>query len=392
VTARRSDDVSVTMLGSLPPWRAITPYCREVFEGLESEGADVEFLNWRQLYPRRFYPGGDPRDDTDPPSRENVHNVLTWWNPLTWLHAGLLARGDVLHAQWWSFPLVAVYLTVSALAKLRGRTVVVTVHNVQPHEQSWLSNTLNRLVYHVADAFVVHSAENRETLCRTYGIDEADVTVINHPIIQSVPKRGLSADEAKDALGIDRDRDVLLSFGSIREYKGLDTLLEQMPAVVENHEDALFVVAGACWDDWETYQRIIDREGLAPHVRTDVGYVGDDDVELYFAANDVTVFPYRHFEAQSGVASLANYFGVYSLGFDRGGLGEQLSETVDSNEALVARLVELLAAAEPPRPTGSTDNDQCIADHLALYRRLAGDEPESRTQPRPVSSGSGPAE
>jgi glycosyltransferase involved in cell wall biosynthesis len=368
-----ADTPNVTMIGSLPPWKAITPYCREVFEGLRAEGESVQFINWRNLYPKRFYPGGDPRDDSEFPEESSVLNVLTWWNPLSWLYAGYRIEGDIVHAQWWSFPLIPVYLTVLLIAKLRGKTVVLTVHDVTPHERSLPNIVLNQLIYPVADQFVVHSEENKRTLCSKYGVQRSQVTVISHPVIQSVPKKDVTMYTAKAELGIEQHRDVILSFGGIRDYKGIDTFLLDLADIVEENDDALLVIAGALWDDWDKYERVIHEQGLDDHVRADIGYIPDEQVEYYFAAADVVVFPYKNFEAQSGVASLCNYFGAYSIGFDRGGLKQQLVETVGGHEQLVDRILELLDSESREVPS-AVDNDECIYDHVALYRRLLNGE------------------
>lgn len=366
---------SVTMLGSLDPWKGITPYCEEVFTGLEEYGTPVQFMNWDQLYPRWFYPGGDPKKEgAEPPARSDVLNVLSWWNPVSWVKAARRTRGEIVHAQWWSFPLIGAYLGYLWQVKRRGHTVVLTVHDVKPHERSPVNNALNRLVYLVADHFVVHSEENEDTLCSEYGVDRDRVTVIPHPTIQNVPERGVGTAEARDHLGVPADDDALLLFGGIREYKGVDILLRLLPEIIERREDVTLLIAGACWDDWEKYDRIIEEEGIREHVHARVEFVPDEEVEHYFAASDLVVFPYRHFEAQSGVASLANFFGVYSIGFDRGGLANQIAETVDGEAELVDRIDDLLeSGAVLPNTDGGIDNRECMRRHAELYDRLAGD-------------------
>ncbi|ESP86935.1 glycosyltransferase [Candidatus Halobonum tyrrellensis] len=360
------------MLGSLDPWKGITPYCEEVFSGLEEYGTPIQFMNWEQLYPRWLYPGGDPKKaDAEPPQQSNVLNVLSWWNPASWYRAARRTRGEIVHAQWWSFPLIGAYLGYLWLVKRRGHTVVLTVHDVKPHERSLVNNALNRLIYLIADHFVVHSEENKHTLCSEYDIDTDRVTVIPHPTIQNVPSSGVTTEEAKSFLGVPQEDDVLLLFGGIRDYKGIDILLRLLPDILERREDLTLLIAGACWDDWEKYERIIDEEGVRDHVKTRVEFIPDDEIEYYFAASDLVVFPYRHFDAQSGVASVANFFGVYSIGFDRGGLADQITETVDNEAELVDRIAELLEEGpDPPSSGGEVDNRECMKKHADLYSRL----------------------
>src|SRR6185503_13569767 len=126
----RASPPKVTVISSLPPQKAITPYTMHLLEALAQHGgARVDALGFRSLYPGFAYPGGSPErvvhiDAMPVPARR----TLTWWNPLGWLLTGASLRCDVVHAQWWSWFLAPAYITTLALARLRRIRVVVTVH------------------------------------------------------------------------------------------------------------------------------------------------------------------------------------------------------------------------------------------------------------------------
>src|SRR3972149_6826985 len=128
----------VTLLGTLPPLKGISPYCAHLLEALASSNdLDADFLGFRHLYPRRLYPGGQEREwgapDYSLPGVP-IRNVLDWYNRAGWARAALSLGSEVLHAQWWSYPLAPVFVVVLALARRRGVRVVLTLHNVEPHE------------------------------------------------------------------------------------------------------------------------------------------------------------------------------------------------------------------------------------------------------------------
>lgn len=383
-----STRLAVTMLGALPPWRGVAPYTRHLVEALEAEEElDVEFLDFVSLYPPRLYPGGDPIDRTGTrPSfrRVRVRRMLAWYNPFTWLWAGLTLRGRIVHAQWWSFILAPVYLAVLGLARLRGRKVVLTLHNVLPHEggrwQRWLYRGGLRFAHH----FIVHSQRSAETLAAVYPAAAGRVTVVPHGLLRATKTRELPRQEARRQMGLPADRLVILAFGNIRPYKGLAVLLQAFRQVLSAEQEAILVVAGQPWRGFEPYQRIIDDLSLGANVRTWLEFVPEGEVEAIFAAADLAVFPYTHFDAQSGAATLALSFGLPILVSDVGGLPDLVNDpraVVPANDsaALAEAILAVLAdatlrakLATDARRTAAQLGWESIAQKtVAVYRALA---------------------
>jgi hypothetical protein len=98
----------IALLGTLPPLRGLSSYCREFALAL-ADTRPVAFISFNKLYPASLYPGGGLKEDVSFPVTEHgnltVRRCLCWYNPLTWLFEGLLTPGILLHAQWWSLPL-----------------------------------------------------------------------------------------------------------------------------------------------------------------------------------------------------------------------------------------------------------------------------------------------
>ena len=172
------------MLGSLPPIRGISSYCLELSKAVASK-CHVNFITYRdeKIYPSFLYPGGTATDFTFPEIKTNTLSVsdsLVWYNPLTWLKQAFSAKGDILHAQWWSLPLFPIYYIICLGFKLRKKPVVMTVHNVLPHEKSAIFCLASRLLFHLCDHLIVHTYINKGQLKRYYHIPQEHITVIPH--------------------------------------------------------------------------------------------------------------------------------------------------------------------------------------------------------------------
>lgn len=311
----------VTVIGTLPPLKGISPYCAEFALEL-AEDSEVEFMGFRDLYPERLYPGGTRCEDLYPVDLNHPHlyirNELTWYNPLSWLHAGMTMRGDTVYAQWWSYPLAPIYLVMLTLARLRGKQVMVTVHNVRPHEQGRLKELLNSLVLHLGQTLLVHTERNREELVEL-GWDPSRIEVIQHPDLNGNGNRGgdfVDRETARSLMGFTSEQKVLCFFGNIREYKGLDDLLLAFAKVREEVPDIRLIIAGQNWEPWEKYDRIIRERRLESYLVLKTTFLPFDELVTCLRASDLVVFPFKEMHAASGSASLALSMGCQVIATD----------------------------------------------------------------------------
>jgi len=318
----------IAMLGSLPPAAGISGYCLEIAEALSAR-AEVHFISFRRMYPKWLHPGGGVEDATWPEPREpglRVRRRLQWYNPAGWVWEGLFTPGDVLHVQWWSWFLGPVYLTVMGLFRLRGRKIVVTVHNVRSHEHHALARWMSRLVLSLADRFIVHTQRNVRVLRKTSGIQVERIRVIPHGVMGVLAQGPRLESTARQRLGLPAEGRTVLSFGAIRDYKGVDVLLDAAARLLGDLPDLKVMIVGRLWGDWEKYQERIRRHGLEEHVFLHLDYVPAAEVPGYFEAADLVVLPYRRFHAQSGVGMAALAFGKPLLVSDVGGLPDLLGD------------------------------------------------------------------
>ncbi|MDD3245401.1 MAG: glycosyltransferase family 4 protein [Methanosarcina sp.] len=317
---------SVTLIGSLPPIKGISPYCCELMLSL-SKIIPVEFIGFEKMYPDFLYPGGKSKEegnisDFSQISNVSIRNFLTYYNPFTWIWAGLSIKSKVVHAQWWSHVLAPVYFVILSICKLRGNKIIITIHNVTSHENNGFNQFLNRSILFFGDHFIVHSSKNSEQLSEIYSIPKEIISLV--PIGSSISynTQVVSQNEAREKLKLPLEKKIILFFGHIREYKGLDVLLEAFATVTSEMNDILLVIAGTPWEKWDKYEEIIQKYNLTENIKLFLQFIPSDDVKYFYHASDVVVLPYKDFTSQSAVGSVTLSFGKPLIVSNVGGLSE----------------------------------------------------------------------
>ncbi len=315
--------ITVSLLGTLPPIRALSSYCFELANAI-SEKCRVEFISFKNIYPAFLYPGGAPDDDDTYPavstSRIKVRRRLSWYNPLSWLIEGLTAKGDLLHAQWWSAPLFPIYLTICACFKLKNKPVIFSVHNVLSHENSILYFKMSQLLFKLGDYFIVHSIINKQQMADFYHIPQDKISIIPHGSLDFHIKKGIDRKKIRGEMGITPENKVILLFGAIRPYKGIDAAIKAFADVIKMVPEARLLIAGRLWEEWEPYERLINQLEIKKYIITNLEYIPSGDVHKFFEASDLCVFPYHHFDSQSGAGSAALSFRKPMIVSNVGGL------------------------------------------------------------------------
>jgi glycosyltransferase involved in cell wall biosynthesis len=217
--------------------------------------------------------------------------------------------------------------------KLLGKKIVFTAHNVNAGKRDANDSVLNRLTlrtqYRLADHIFVHTDKMKSELIQEFGVRERAVSVIPFGINNSVPNTRLTASEAKQRLGIRDDHRTILFFGAIRPYKGLEYLVDGFLRLAASHPEYRLIIAGEPRKEsekyWQEILRKIDRDAGQGQVIKKIGYIPDEETELYFKAADVLALPYTHV-FQSGVLFLAYNFGLPVVATDVGSIREEVIE------------------------------------------------------------------
>lgn len=174
--------------------------------------------------------------------------------------------------------------------------LVITVHDVIPPIKSpyWTKRSLKR-VYDIADYLIVHSKENKELLIKQFGINKEKIEVIEHGV--EADNTEISKKECRQLLKLPYNKFVVLFFGTIRESKGLDLLIEAM----EGLDESILLIAGSMpfGENFVKYSNLLKKYNVESV--THIEYIEDSMVPVYFKAADLVVLPYKEFFSQSGV-------------------------------------------------------------------------------------------
>lgn len=313
------------LVGPTYPYRGgISHYNTCLIRELSGAG-EIHAINFSRLYPDYLFPGKTQYDESGTPLEAPSERLIDSINPLTWMRSGFRAarrEPDIVIVQWWHpFFAPAIFVICLILRILRKGRIVFICHNVVPHETSPIDRILSGIAFSTAHAFLVQSREDGDNLRRLR--KGALVSIHPHPIYDFFRTGEMGREEARETIGEGEGR-LLLFFGYIRPYKGLSHLIEAM-GLLKDRIDARLLVVGEFYEDKEPYIGLVERLDLSGRVRFVDRYVGNEEVQSYFAACDLVVLPYVS-ATQSGIAQIA-------LAFDRpfivtrvGGLPEVVSE------------------------------------------------------------------
>jgi glycosyltransferase involved in cell wall biosynthesis len=303
-------------------------YALQLTEALEARGHRVRTVGFRRIYPRLLYPGRCQTEGPAPPAGWDRDAPLDTLSPASWRLAGELAAAhapEVVLLQHW-MPLLAPALGVAAARakRLGGARVVTIVHNALPHEYQPAARTVTRWFLGQSDGLIVH-ARAVEAQLRSFAPGMV-CRVTPHPA-HGIFRSRLASGEARALLGLPAGNPLLLFFGHVRRYKGLEVLLRALPAVRERLPGARLVVAGEFYLARRPFEALVASLGLGEAVLLLDRFIPTDQVGHLFAAADLVVLPYLA-ASQSGVVAVAAVHGKPVVATTVGGLDEQVTDGV----------------------------------------------------------------
>jgi glycosyltransferase involved in cell wall biosynthesis len=309
----------IALLGPLAPWRGgLAQYLGLLGDALMAHG-DVIGLTFTRQYPDFLFPGESQFDPDAVRPRFPVEPMLDSINPLNWRRVARrlerIAPGAVILKWWMPFFGPAFASSVGAL-RARGTRVVLVCDNLVPHERRPFDRAFTDWMLRNSDGYLVMSDSVERDLDRLKA--DAPRRRVVHPLYAQFDAGRTTREEARKALGLEGE--VVLFFGYIRSYKGLDTLLRAWPMVRRNRP-ATLIVAGEPYEDMQNYEQLARAAGGEDSVRMITRYIPDEEVEALFKASDVVVLPYRS-ATQSGVTQVAYALGRPVITTDVGGLAE----------------------------------------------------------------------
>ena len=313
----------VILIGPAHPLRGgLATYNERLAREYVKEGSEVSIYTFSLQYPSILFPGKTQYSTEPAPGDLSIKVKVNSVNPLNWIRIGRelkKARPDLVIVKFW-IPFMAPCLgTICRIIRKNGHTRVVSIiDNIVPHEKRPGDRMLASYWVNSVDGFV---AMSRSVLDDLETFDKKRPKVFcPHPLYdnfgETVPKS-----EAQKRLGLDDSFRYLLFFGFIRDYKGLDLLLEAFADERLRKTPLKLIVAGEFYCDPKPYHEQIARLGIGEHVIMSNDFIPDSAVANYFCASDLVVQPYKS-ATQSGVTQIAYHFNKPMLITDVGGLAE----------------------------------------------------------------------
>jgi glycosyltransferase involved in cell wall biosynthesis len=313
--------MNIVIVGPYPPFRGgISDFNYALATNLNKEHS-VNVVNFTTQYPKLFFPGKTQYKLQNSESPVAVTRMLSSINPLTWKKTARyieeLNPGLVIFRFWIPFFAFALGSVARHLRKRVKTPFIAICDNIIPHEKRPLDKRLTSYFLKRMDKYIVMSTTVESELLAL--IPDADYIRSPHPIYNifgdAIPKRS-----AREMLGV-KARKVILFFGLIREYKGLDILLKCIPLIKEKLENFSVLVVGECYEDVNKYKNIIKNLNIGPWVDLRLKFLSDEEIAVTFSAADVVALPYRS-ASQSGIVQVAYHYNKPVVVSDVGGLPE----------------------------------------------------------------------
>jgi len=296
------------------------------------EKFELLIINYSLLYPEILFPGKTQFDKSnevmDGIRQLKTHRILNSINPISWYNTAKKIKEfnpDLVVVDWWQPFFGPCHFGVLSLlgSSYKDRILFIT-ENVISHESRFIDKILTKIGLAKASKFLVLSNKvynDIKSLFPTKSIFKSEL-----PIYDCYDNnKSLNKSELRSKFGFNNSDKVLLFFGYIRHYKGLDILIESLKILRSEDKSYKLLVAGESYENEEIYLDLISEYKLESAVHMENKFISNEDVGSYFYASDVAVLPYRS-ATQSGILNMAYGFNKPVVITNVGGLAEFVVE------------------------------------------------------------------
>ena len=347
----------VIIIGPAHPLRGgLASFDERLARQFQQQGFETTIYTFSLQYPSFLFPGTTQYSSEPKPTDIDIKVCINSVNPFNWLLVGNELRKlkpAIIVIRYW-LPFMGPCLgTILRCAKSNGVTKLVCIaDNVIPHEKRFGDKPFTQYCFKPIDAFVTMSEKVLADL-KTFTNKPAQQII--HPLYDNFGE-AIPSSEARKHLGIPQKENIILFFGFIRKYKGLDLLLQAMKILKEQQQQGLFIgckllVAGEYYEDKQQYDDLIKELNVADQLILRTDFIPDSEVKYYLSSADFVIQPYRN-ATQSGVTPLAYHFEKPMLVTNVGGLPSLVPDgnvglVAEPNpEAIAAKIQELYAIGQ----------------------------------------------
>ncbi len=299
----------VVIIGPGHPLRGgLATFNQRLAKEFNDEGHDCSIYSFSLQYPSFIFPGTTQYTDEPPPEKLVIHSVINSINPFNWLKTGnrlKKERPDIIIVRFW-LPLMgpALGTILRKVRKNKHTKIICIADNVIPHEKRLGDKLFTKYFLKSCDAFITMSEKVLADLRLFEKTKPAQL--VSHPLYDNFGSI-ISKQQAREKLGVNSQESIVLFFGFIRKYKGLDLLFEAMADEGIKKAGIKLLVAGEFYEDEKPFREQIEKLGIKDQLILRTDFIPDSEVKYYLCAADAVIQPYRN-ATQSGVTPLAYHF------------------------------------------------------------------------------------
>ncbi|MFC2054069.1 glycosyltransferase [Chloroflexota bacterium] len=370
--------MKITLVGPVYPYRGgIAHFNTLLARTLKDNGHNTQVISFRRQYLDWMYPGRNDKDPSKRPLCIEAEFLLDPFYPWTWYQTAeriLQFHPDMVIIHWWTTFWAVPFAALGSFLKRKKILTIYLIHNVIPHEKKAWDTWLARLALSQGDAFLVQTHQEKSRLLDL--IPDARVKVSQHPVYTMFAENRIPKNQAREWLSLPENTPIILFFGIVRQYKGLNYLLKAIALLRDQGIRPYLVIAGEFWEEKGIYAKQIEDLNLSNLIRIDDRYIPNEEVSVLLSAADLMVVPYVR-ATQSGAAEVAMGSGLPLIVTDivAQGIPERNKEKIlvipaADSTALANAIQNLIQNPIPEEPIyNSADDDwyNLVADLENLF-------------------------
>ena len=312
----------VIIIGPAHPLRGgLASFNERLARQFQSQGFNTSIYTFSLQYPSFLFPGTTQYSTEPKPLDLNIKVCINSINPFSWIKVGLELKKiqpDIIVVRYW-LPFMGYCLgTILRIVKRNKHTKIICIaDNIIPHEKRIGDTQFTKYFVKPIDAFITMSEKVMQDLKK---FTNKPAQQIVHPLYDNFGEP-LNKQEARKHLSLPQNENIILFFGFIRKYKGLDLLLEAMSLLKSKQPttNIKLLIAGEFYEDQKLYDNLIAQLNISSSLILKTDFIPDSEVKYYLSAADFVIQPYRN-ATQSGVTPLAYHFNKPMLVTNVGGL------------------------------------------------------------------------
>jgi glycosyltransferase involved in cell wall biosynthesis len=352
----------VVFFSALPPYRGgISDFSELVVSAME-QLCDLKAFTFKKQYPNFLFPGKTQLSLNK--LSKSYPRIVSGFNPLSYFNAVRQLKKSsptIFITNYWMTFFAPMNVFFSKSLK-KDCLKIAIIHNLIPHEKRFFDSFFNRIFVKSYDGFIVLSESVKKDLL---AIDpSAKHCLLKHPSYNQFGEKN-ARKEAAAALGLDPTKKILLFFGLIRNYKGLDLLLQTFSNL---SNEFILLIAGEVYGDEINYTNLISKS-KNKNIHFVNQFIDEQYVKLYFSVADLCVLPYKS-ATQSGIQALANSFCLPVLISNVGGLAEDI---VDEKNGFILNDINPLAIQNKIEEIFNENKLIQVEENLKLENLLLND-------------------